>query len=657
MSHLLSARHLTKTYGTHTLFTDVSLALETGDRLGLIGPNGSGKSTLLKILAGLETPDPSDGHEPDLTTRRGLSLAYVPQLDVFPDDATPRSAVADALADEAPQALDRDTRAAITLSRLGFDDHEAAVATLSGGWRKRLAIARALAAEPDVLLLDEPTNHLDLEGVLWLEGFVKRAGDLAVVFITHDRVFLESVAERIVELSRAYPGGTFEVKGNYSEFVRRKADFLDAQAAQQTALAGKVRRDEAWLKQGIQGRQTRNKSQVAAASTRRDQLKHLGRRNAAPKQTASLDFQATDRKTRKLLATHNLTVALGGRPLIRSLDLELSPGDRVGLMGPNGSGKTTLLRLLRGELEPDAGTVKPAADLRLVSFTQHRESLNPSQKLRDALLSRDKNPGQNPGQARGYIAAGLPAGPSSGGGGGSSGGGDNVDYRGKPMHVSAWAKKFLFDPSQFNTAVGDLSGGEQARIHLSHLMLQPADVLLLDEPTNDLDIPSLEVLEAALSEFPGAIVLVTHDRFLLQRLSTRLLALGPDATHKFFASYDQYETAKQTAGDGRKPAAPTTSGDDGHASSDAGGGLAPVAAGGGSTPKKLTYKLQHELDTMEPTILEAEAQLEQLQREVADPGLMADHERYAAACTRLGEAQRRVEGLYDRWAELEAMTA
>lgn len=616
MATLLSARNLSKTYGTHTLFTDVALSIHDGERLALIGPNGSGKSTLLKIMAELE---PGDSGE--FTRKKNLKLAYIAQSDEFGDDATPMSAVMDRLAKETGQTNlgeDQNFRGSMVLSRLGFTDLNQPVKSLSGGWKKRLSIACALANEPDVLMLDEPTNHLDLEGVLWLESFVKQTTQTAMVFITHDRTFLESTATRIVELSRAYPGGTFEAKGNYSEFVRRKDDFLDAQAAQQSALAGKVRRDNAWLKQGVQGRQTRNKSQVDDAASRRGELKNLAGRNNAPKQTATIDFQATARKTKKLLAAHNVSKTMGDKLLFQSLELELGPGDRLGLLGPNGSGKTTLLRLLTRELEPDAGTIKPAAELRIVNFTQHREALNPTQKLREALCPI----------------------------------GDTVEYCGKAIHVASWAKKFLFDPGKFNTSVGDLSGGEQARVLIANLMLKPADLLILDEPTNDLDIPSLEVLEQALTEFPGAIVLVTHDRFMLDRLSTQLLALDGQSNAKPYASYQQWikDQSKRDAADqatANKKNAATANNPSGSA------GAANKTSGG----KKLTYKLQHELDGMEAAILEAEDNLTRLENESADPEIMADRERYAQVCKELGEAHTLVETLYARWAELEAIAA
>ena len=606
MATLLHAANLAKTYGTHLLFEGVSLAIHDGERLGLIGPNGAGKSTLLKILANLEEPD--DG---DITRRKQLRLAYVGQADLFEEGATPRTAILGRLSAASTNALDADTRASISLSKLGFNEPDRQVSTLSGGWKKRLSIACALADEPDVLMLDEPTNHLDLEGVIWLEAFVKQNPDLAMTFITHDRTFLEACATRIVELSTAYPGGTFEAKGNYSEFVRRKDEFLDAQAAQQTALAGKIRRDNAWLKQGVQGRQTRNQSQVKAAGARKEEMAGLSGRNNAPKKVTSIDFQATERKTKKLLALHNVSKTLGDKKLFENVELTLAPGMRLGLLGPNGSGKTTLLRIIADELKPDTGTVKPAANLKIVRFTQHREALDKTVKLREALCPI----------------------------------GDIVQFGEKQIHVASWAKKFLFDPAQFNTSVGDLSGGEQARILIANLMLQPADLLILDEPTNDLDIPSLEVLEQSLAEFPGAIVLVTHDRFMLDRLSTELLALDGQGAAKGFPSYAQYvkHQAQQVAAEG--PRASDT---------------AVKASAGGNAPapsKKLTYKLQHELDGMEAAIHEAEDAVEHLQAQCADEKIMADHARYTKVCEDLGAAQQKVETLYMRWTELEAIKA
>lgn len=605
MTNLLSARDLSKAYPSNTLFEGVSLHVEEGERVGLIGPNGSGKTTLLKVLSGLIDPD-----EGEIVRKALLRVVYVDQEDRFGDGATALSVVRDTLDEHDHTGMDPTTRASITLSKLGFSEFDQPVSALSGGWRKRLSIAKALAQDPEVLMLDEPTNHLDLEGVLWLERFVKQVS-MAIVYVTHDRRFLENTATRIVELSDAYPGGAFESRGNYTEFVRRKEAFLEAQRAAQVSIASKVRRDTAWLNQGIQGRQTRNKTQVGAAATRRDELKATMKRNDALSQVASFAFQATDRKTKKLLTLQGVSKSMGDKKLFTELDLTLTPGQRVGLLGVNGSGKTTLMRLMSGDLEPDSGTITRADNLKTVTFSQHRETLIQTQTLKEALCPF----------------------------------GENLQYNGQSIHVSGWAKRFHFDADQLQTRISNLSGGEQARVLIANLTLLPADVLLLDEPTNDLDIPSLEVLEQALMGFSGAIVLVTHDRFLLERISTEYLALNAQGEAKRFASIEQWSASQakreqQDATQHSKPSAPL-----------------PAASKAQIAPKpgKLSYKFQLEYEGMEAAILAAEAQVERFERQAADPALVADHKKAAAIYSQLRDAQKQVSDLYARWSELDAL--
>ncbi len=595
MSTLLSVRDLAKSFPSNVLFEGLSLHIAERDRIGLIGPNGAGKSTLLKILANLE---PSD--EGEVNSRRGMRMVYVEQDDVFPETATPISVVCQALAAENDDRVDIESVAAISLSKLGFQEFDKPVNALSGGWRKRLSIARALACEPDLLMLDEPTNHLDLEGVLWLEQFVLRS-KLAMIFVTHDRQFLENTASRIIEISPAYPGGMFEASGNYTEFVRRKSAFLDAQEAAESALANKVRRDTAWLQQGIQGRQTRNKTQVRDAASRRAELKATKDRNAAPLRSTTIDFQATERKTKKLLSLHHVGKAMGGQQLFESLDLMLTPGRRIGLLGVNGAGKTTLLRLM----SDDSGTIKRAANLRVVTFSQHREKLVPTQTLQEAL---------------------CPV-------------GDMVDYRGKQVHVSGWAKRFLFQEDQLATFVSHLSGGEQARVLIANLMLEPADVLLLDEPTNDLDIPSLEVLEQALLEFPGAMVLVTHDRFMMDRIATEYVGIDGSGGAKEFMTREQWAAFCKKLKSSVKPSSATAS--------------SAKKTKPQSGKRKRTYKEKVEFEGMEAAIMAAEAEVEQLEAKAADPALTKDHKRSTETYAALSEAQQHVQALYTRWAELE----
>src|SRR5262245_9227623 len=484
MSLLLSAQDLTKSYGPRPLFDGLCLELHAGERVGLIGPNGAGKSTLLKILAGLEEPDAGNR-----TARRGARVGYVPQDDTFPPGSTARSVLLDALADEHLEEHERETRTAITLTQVGFDEHDQPADALSGGWRKRLALARELVRRPDILLLDEPTNHLDLPGVVWLERLL-RATPSGYLVATHDRAFLRAVADEILEVSRVYPGGAFRVAGGYDEFVEKRDAFLEAQDRQRDAVANQVRRETEWLSRKESAQRRKSRSRIGEAAARRDELAGLNYRTAAAG-TAGIDFAGTGRQTRKLLSATGMGKSLGGRPLFAGLELMLSPGTRLGLLGPNGSGKSTLLRVLAGEVEPDAGAVTRAEGLRVVTFEQGRSALDQSVPLRVALCPN----------------------------------GDTVTYAGRQLHVAAWAQRFLFRPDQLDVEVSALSGGERARVRIAQLMLRPADLLLLDEPTNDLDIPSLEALEDSLEEFPGAVVLVTHDRDLMDRLCTEVIGL------------------------------------------------------------------------------------------------------------------------------------
>lgn len=599
---LLTARNLMKAYPANLLFEGVAMTVHESERIGLIGPNGSGKSTLLKILAGMIDPD-----EGELVRNRGLRAVYVDQDDRFADDATPLSVVQESLGHSDDSGMDPSTRASITLTKLGFKEIDRPVATLSGGWRKRLSIAKALAQEPELLLLDEPTNHLDLDGVLWLERFVKQVS-CAIIFVTHDRRFLENSATRIIELSKAYPGGSFESIGNYTEFVKRKDAFLEAQQAEQTSIATKVRRDTAWLNQGIQGRQTRNKTQVQAAASRREDLKATSDRNSAPERTASFAFHSTNRKTKKLLTLEGVSKSMGDKQLFDSLSLTLTPKQRIGLLGVNGSGKTTLMRLMSGDLEPDSGSIHRADNLQVVTFSQHRETLNQNHTLQEALCPY----------------------------------GETVNYHGHSIHVSGWATRFLFSKDQLTTPIKNLSGGEQARVLIANLSLLPADVLLLDEPTNDLDIPSLEVLEQSLMEFTGSIVLVTHDRFLLERISTEYLALNNEGDARWFASIEQWQKATNAA---ENPQTGKTQ----RASAD------KKSQNTTKTSTKLSYKYQVEFDSMEDAILEAETRVEQLETEAADPALVSDHQQATAVYSKLKDAQILVSKLYARWSALEAM--
>jgi len=363
---LLSCEAVSKAFGTRSLFDGLTFGLFEGDQAGLVGPNGSGKSTLLKILAGVTTPDAGTR-----SVRGGVRVGYVPQDPVFAGGGTVADVVRAAL--DGVDEKDRPGRVAQALGRAGFTDGRAAVDTLSGGWRKRLAIARELAAAPDILLMDEPTNHLDVEGILWLEGVLTERARACLV-VSHDRYFLEHVATRMLELNRAYPDGLLPAEGRYSEFLARRDEFLRGQAAYQESLANTVRREIEWLRRGAKARSTKAKGRIKEAARLIDELQD--RRARGVTATAGIDFVSSQRRTRRLLVARGLTKSLGGRRLVSDLDLVITPGTRVGLIGPNGSGKTTLLRLILGEIRPDSGKVHRGTKLSVAYFDQFREALD-----------------------------------------------------------------------------------------------------------------------------------------------------------------------------------------------------------------------------------------------------------------------------------------
>ena len=600
---LLSCESISKSYGVRTLFTDLSLALSEGDHVGLIGPNGSGKSTLLKILMGLESPD--DGTR---TLRRHARVGYVPQEPTFPLHQCIEQILQHTLTEDGFDPHEQGGRIARALSIGTFPDPDQTVETLSGGWRKRLAITQALLLEPDVLLMDEPTNHLDLEGILWLEQLLKTRSK-AFLVISHDRRFLESVTSRMVELNRSYPGGRFEAVGRYSDFLEQRDAALRAQADYQASLANRVRREVEWLRRGPKARTTKAKGRIQSAGKLIDELNESEAR--ATQSTIGIDFSASGRKSKQLVVAQQLTKSFNNRLVVEKLDLLLGPGQRLGILGPNGSGKTTLLRLLAGTLSPDSGTIMRAEALRIVFFEQHRESLDQSTSLRRALAP----------------------------------GGDAVIYQDRSIHLASWAKRFLFRPEQLDLPVSRLSGGEQARLLIARLMLQPADLLILDEPTNDLDIPTLEVLEDSLLEFPGVLVLVTHDRWLLDRVSSVLVALDGKGRVDWFADYAQWESAQQRSAGFEKKSTQNGTSANGQVKK-ASGDLARKA-------KKLSYREQKEWGTIEADILKAEAQVATCEAAMTDPAVISDATELQARNAALVVAQAEVERLYTRWAELD----
>ncbi len=594
-SILVSTQEITISFGARPLFENISIGIAEDERVGLIGPNGAGKSTLLKILA-----DQISADSGSVSFKRNIHMGFLAQNDTLADEQPVEEILFDALPESIPEN-ERRQQVARMIRRIGFPDGKQPAGSLSGGWRKRLAIAAEFIREPDLLFLDEPTNHLDISGIMWLEKELQ-AARFAFVLVSHDRSFLENCTNRIVELHRRYPDGYLKIQGNYSEFLRRREEFINEQEKREQSLSTRVKRELEWLSRGPKARTTKAKSRVDGAHQLKAELSDVKARNRSNKRP-QIDFDATYRKSKKLIEAKQISAIRGGRTLFSELDLILTPGMCLGLLGANGSGKSTLISLLNRGRQADAGRLQFADGLSIVTFDQNREQLDLNLSLKDAL------------------------GPA----------GDTVIFRGRQVHVAAWAESFLFTRDQLVQPLSYLSGGEQARVLIANLMLKPADILLLDEPTNDLDIPTLEVLEENLRDFPGAVVLITHDRYLLDRLSDMLLYLDGEGNAGFYAGYDQwYELiGKDVLAEEQEQQ--------------------PVAP---AKPKKstsvLSYEERKEYNKMEGRIEKAESQVVDIESQLQDPAIMSDASRLQELMSELELAKAKVDELYQRWDELAA---
>ncbi len=597
MTLLLSCKEISKAHGPRTLFEGLSFGIFEGDKLGIIGANGTGKTTLLRILADLEPP----GHG-EVVKRQHVALGYVPQ-DSPPLHDSLESILLDCLENDPRELYEKETAVRIYLDKAGFQDGSTKADTLSGGWRKRLEILRQMIKQPDLLLLDEPTNHLDLEGILWLEEFLSKQR-CSYVIVSHDRVFLNTMAEKILELGPQYPEGLFKVDVPYFQFVQIREEFLEGQRSTRQSLSTKVRRETAWLRATPKARTTKSVARIQRAEEWMSELKDLKKRGEQKR--VAIDFSASQRETRNLIVVKNLGISYGERELFRGLDCTLSPGTRMGLMGANGSGKTTFLRLLAQELKPSLGTIKYADDLCIVYFDQYRFELPQGGTLRTALSPN----------------------------------GDFVHFRGQDIHVHGWGKRFLFAPEILDMPLSALSGGERARLLIAKLMLQPADILLLDEPTNDLDIPTLELLEENLKEFTGAVVLITHDRYLLARVCNKILALGDISPPPLFADYslwEKWQRERQLAKSPPLKVPPST----------------PPPKKEEKKRQKLTWKQQKEMEELEKKIPLLEEKIASFHLELNNPSLQDKSSELLQLCKGLQEAESELERCYTRWGELQ----
>lgn len=617
MAVLISAYQIEKSYGSRTLFQKITFSIESGDRIGLIGPNGAGKSTLLKILGRLETPD--DG---EMSFSRGLRVGYLPQTPVFPVGATVFSAICESAHDPYDPMTLAKTEELISHLDLDADkvSRDSLVEELSGGWQKKVALACELIKDPHLLLLDEPTNHLDLESIFWLEDFLSNQPELAVLTITHDRLFLQNVSNQIFDLDKRYKDGLLKIRGDYSDYLESRDIIVSGQISQEEARKNDLRRETAWLRRGAKARQTKQKARIERAGDLKEEVLDLRSRNANNK--IDMDLASTGRSPKKLIEAENISKIFAGRSLFSELSMIISPKSRIGFLGRNGCGKSTLIKVLLGELKPDSGWVKAYEGLKISYFEQHRDALNLKETLFKSLCPD----------------------------------GDYVHLHGKPVHARSYLQRFHFRPEQYDMPVERLSGGEQSRLLIARLMLTEAHILVLDEPTNDLDIATLDVLKEALDDFDGAVILVTHDRFFLEQTTDTILsfidpslALPTDKPGELikFAGYLQWQSwmeqrQKDVLQYNRNPEKYVAS-----------KGLEPAASLGATVKKKkLSFKEQHELDSMEAHIHKAEADLKSLETESHKPTVSSDAKRLTEITQQMAALQTEIERLYKRWQDL-----
>jgi ATP-binding cassette subfamily F protein uup len=596
---LLTLEQVALAYGHLPLFEAADLRIEPGERIALIGRNGSGKSSLLKVVSGEQAPDGGT-----VWRAPGLRVARLDQEVPAAASQTVRAEIADGLRHVPHEVWDVEHKIDTAISRLALPA-ERSVDELSGGWRRRALLGKALVSEPDLLLLDEPTNHLDIDAIRWLEETVTQLPG-ALLFVTHDRAFLDRVATRIVELDR---GRLVSWPGSYASYLEKKAAAMEFEARDWARFDKKLAQEEVWLRRGIKARRTRDEGRVRALLAMRDE--RARRRTLAGAARMSVD--AAEASGRRVFEAERISKALGGNTIVRDVSLRIMRGDRVGLVGPNGSGKTTLLRLLTGELQPDAGEVRRGSRLEIAYFDQQREQLDPDRSVVDSVND----------------------------------GNTTVIVGGRPRHVVGYLGDFLFPTERTQSPVKSLSGGERNRLLLARLFARPANVLILDEPTNDLDIETLELLEELIADFDGTVLLVTHDRAFLDNIVTSTLAFeGEGRVVEYVGGYEDY--LRQSEGGRLKPARPEAS--DGASSSAAGG----AGFSRPDRPRKKTFNEEREYAALPGRIEALEAEHERLKAEAAS------EEFYKASADRIHEVLARIEAIHfeleqalHRWVELE----
>ncbi len=641
---LLRLNKVSISFGDNPVLQEVDLAIDEHQRSAVVGRNGTGKSTLLKIIAGSIKPD--DGER---TLTQGLKLAYLRQ-DV-PNDlsGTIYDVVASGLPDigellasyhnesllleqsgdveaqntgklhqlqseiDACDGWQLQHKVAETLSRMQLEAGER-FEQLSGGMKRRVLLARALLTDPDILLLDEPTNHLDIASIQWLEQYLQTLR-CSLVFITHDRSFLQKLANRIIDLDR---GQLTDWPGNYQKFLTGKQQLLETESQQNAAFDKKLAQEEVWIRQGIKARRTRNEGRVRALKKLRDER----RKRIDVSGTVNLQANTASRSGKKVIEATDIKFSFDGEsdthPIVNGFNTTIMRGDKIGVIGPNGVGKSTLIKLLLGELEPQSGKVEHGTNLEVAYFDQLRDSLNLSATAMDNV----------------------------------SGGRDMVTINNEERHIISYMQDFLFSPQRARAPITALSGGETNRLMLAKLFLQPSNLLVLDEPTNDLDIETLELLESLVAEYPGTVIVISHDRQFLDNVVTSSIVFGKNGrVSEFVGGYSDW--VHQTGGNQSTNANKATASNNKQQGTQKSDTKHTAGTQSKAKPVKLSYKLQRELDAMPDKINALEEEIEQLQATMSEPGFYGSGKDTEAVTTRAAEAAIELEQSFERWEQLE----
>lgn len=594
---LINLKDVCLRFGGPLLLDEVELVIRPGERVCLLGRNGAGKSSLMKVIDGQVEPDSGA-----VARARGLRTALLPQM--VPTDLTgPVSRVVRSGMADSPAGQDDDWRAELmvddAIARLGLDP-EADFETLSGGAKRRTLLARCLAAQPDLLLLDEPTNHLDLKSITWLEEFLlARKGTL--VFVTHDRSFLQRLATRIIELDR---GWLTSWPGDYKTYLQAKEDALSAEDGQRYRFDRKLASEEAWLRQGLKARRTRNEGRLRRLLEMREERAARRERTG----TVNMRAAAAGRTGKLVIKADNLSFGYGAESIITGFSTTIMRGDKIGLIGPNGSGKTTLLNLLLDRLAPDSGKIRHGTNLQPIYFDQLRGQLDP-----EASVAENVSPGQ-----------------------------DMLNIGGSPRHVIGYLKDFLFSPERAKSPVKSLSGGERNRLLLAKLFTKPSNLMILDEPTNDLDVETLELLEALLVDYPGTLLVVSHDRAFLNNVVTSTLVLeGRGRVSEYVGGYDDWLSQRPQAADEK--------------AKNGGNATKAKPRPKPDKPRKLGFNEKRELAGLPEKIETLEAEQADLQNRMADPEFYKAGKQIGLARDRLAQLETELETVYARWQELEEL--